>query len=486
MRAGSAVQKRRGQNLVAVWHRAVTLAFVLTLAAAPAHSSEEKSKPSGKEAQLSGTSEANQTKEAGEDKSGVALAGQVSEESAAPWRQIRFWLTIENHTRATLDTIQLKNPEIPGFQLTRLCWPSKPNGDCKDLRSAPQDRYDLADHLREQQSLTVWGVLKPTKSDHKQRAFASIGWLDAGVPSSKTVTLGEVESLNFLRALALEVIHGWEWSFPLVTFLAGGAYELFRRHREKTAQKKEDAKKAKEREAEELRDHQKRTWNLMLPMAQRAALKFYTPMAGAVHSARVQLSRYRLLGNDQALRRGCYHMVFFHWWLRRAINEVGGYYFKSRSAEILADLLYGKHTLLLGLKEESNMRLLARAVDIIKLNTTVDGFIGQLDHTGSDVEKFWVYFSDWALSDNCREDLAVLDAYGAMLEYESNRPSVHWYGTLDPIRFATPEKTRRAICDWQGWKEPARLNLSDDLATMYEAMASDYLREVEKPLVSAL
>jgi hypothetical protein len=469
---------------------AAVLPLFVSVAVSPSFAEEKAAKDKEKASISPRASE--KPAAAPEDKSGVGLSGQVSQDSAGPRGLIRFWISVENRTEATLDDVQLRNPEIPGFALKRLCWPATPDNHCMEIRTdgdapsmaqAPQAQYRLAEHLHPRQPVSVWGYLEATDSEPKQNAFVTVSWTVAGSPSSETVTLGEVESLNCLRALALQVIHGWEWSFPLATLIGGFLYDQWRRKREKKEKASERDRKSKERDREELRDHQKRTWNLMLPRSQQAALKFYTPLAGAAQSARDQLRKYqdsRQLGN---LPGACFEMLFFHWRLRQAIDQIGGYYFKSPEAEQLADLIYCKHRYLLGLNDSTNRSLLSGAVDEIKPNTTIARFLQEKGNPRSKAHAFWTYFETWATTKSMElgRDIFVLDAYAALLRYEANRPSLHWYGKLDPISFALPE-SRKVISQWAPWKATDHLNLSDALVLEYEAMASRYLKEVEQPV----
>jgi len=533
------------------------ICVLLWLAAFPALARADEKKPASTAA--STKADAKPSTEGSSEKSGVALSGQISEEFAGPRGLIPFWITIENSTDADLSSIQLKDPELVGFRLRRLCWPGILNQPCKDIPTTldtaasasqtptaagkimnffhltglvgwfcncflpapslvpPEDRYDLADSLKPQQSVTVWGYLEAVRSAPAQTAFVSLNWKTArvgtaAVSSSKTVSLGEVESLNCLRALALSIIHGWEWSFPLAGLLGGSLYKLWLDSREKKRKAKAAARAKAEHHRDELRDHQKRTWNLMLPRSQQAALRFYTPLAGAAQIARDQLRTYKATSAIGDLQAACYEILLFHWRLRLAIDNIGGYYFKNRDAEQLVDLVYRKHRFLLGLNSAANRKLVsaavddiepifptyqfqlgltdvangknvAGAVDEVKPNTTIGRFLAQQADANSNSGKFWAYFQTWASTspDHLVQDIDVLDAYAAVLEYESNRPSLHWYGKLEPIHFTLPN-ARAVITDWEPWKTPDRLNLSAQDVTRYTTKAAEYLTEVERTL----
>lgn len=479
--------------------------------AVPTSWPQEKKKSAAKNAvlELGAKPEAKTGGESGRS-NGLTLTGQLSEDSAGPRGIIRFWLTIENNTDRILDAVQLQDPAIPGFHLQRICWPIDADKPCLEIPERPSDGentaakgspgvlYALADHLQPQQALTIEGDLEATDSAAKQNAVATVIWNVGGLPSGKAVTLGEVESINGLRAFALKLIHGWEWSFPLATVIAGVLYDQWKRKkREKTkakeakakadAHRDEETRKTEERRREQSRDQQNRTWNLMLPRSQRAALKFYTPLAAAAQSAREQLRKYCSSQAAADLPATCHEILLFHWRLRLAIDKIGGYYFKNRDAEQLADLIYRKHRCLLGLDNAHTRALLAKAVDCITPATTIADFLAEQKKSGSATEKFWKYFEIWALTDLDGTDSAVLDAeildaYAALLEYESNRPSLHWYGRLDPISFTIPE-ARNVMEEWEAWKGEDRLNLRDEQVAKIEKMAHDYLAEVEKPAV---
>jgi hypothetical protein len=208
----------------------------------------------------------------GDDKSSVSLSGQVAEDSAGPHGVIRFWLTIDNRSAQPIRNIQLAQPQIRGFRLAGLCWPGNKVSECPDLSgdapvtspdahpgkppASPQPLIDLQSSLEPGQAVTVWGYLEAIKTTRKEIAFLTVSW-DGPAHSSKTVGLGEVESLSVARAFFLFFTNNWEWTFPILlpvlTFL--GSRLLKRR---------EGKRKAR---AEEL-SHRQRTWSLMLKQAQ--------------------------------------------------------------------------------------------------------------------------------------------------------------------------------------------------------------------------
>src|SRR5262249_37561495 len=49
-------------------------------------------------------------------------------------------------------------------------------------------------------------------------------------------------------------------------------------------------------------------------------------------------------------------------------------------------------------------------------------------------EQFWQDFVKWVATDDCKNDLIVLDAMQKLLTYESNRPFLNWYGEQPPAK----------------------------------------------------
>src|ERR1700742_4303356 len=52
----------------------------------------------------------------------VAVSGHLSRDAVRKGTDIRFWITIENRSPASLQNVHLDRLEITGFEKSRWCW----------------------------------------------------------------------------------------------------------------------------------------------------------------------------------------------------------------------------------------------------------------------------------------------------------------------------------------------------------------------------
>jgi hypothetical protein len=492
--------------------RRISFAIVLLLASSPAirpiraavpPAQERKEKPEKSERQRPSSGEPKAAKSespesAADEKSPVSLSGQVAENSAGPHGVIRFWLTVENRSGQPIGNLQLTQPQIPGFRLTRLCWPAAKDSQCPEISSeiATKDSdansnsaavpsgslIDLHSSLTARESVTVWGYLEAAKASPKQIAFLTVSW-DGPGHSSKTIGLGEVESLSAPRAFFLFFSNNWEWTFPILLPILGFLGSLLL---------KRWARKRKAR-AEEL-SYAQRTWSLMLKQAQTIGLKYYTPLSGCLQTLRDELEMYSSArtaaakdskapqDTDSVLTEACYDVLMLQRRLRETLDVVGGYYFKNRDAEFLADALYQKHKALLDFSPQLREKFSAASLEM-KVTTTWAEFLVQVGTPRNAVHGFWPEFRAHMakISEKVlEEELRVLDAYSALLNYEVNYPMLYWYGIQRPIqfKFTTGKKSRDEILNWGPYQ--AKLHLSDSQVVEYERAGKNYLTVAEK------
>ena len=435
---------------------------------------------------------------AADEKAPVTVSGQVAEDSAGPHGVIRFWLTIENRSARPISNIRLTQPRIEGFQLTRLCWPGERENHCPNVQKedSPGDTaehdsrsavpsgslIDLQSSLAPQESVTVWGYLEAIATERKQIAFLTVSW-DGPGHSSKTIGIGEIESLSVARAFFLFFTNNWEWTFPILipalTFL-GSRWLKYR----------EGKRKAK---AEELGQRQ-RTWSLMLKQAQTIGLKYYTPLSGSVQLLRDEIETYGAAraaaakdphnapDPDGVLLEACYDLLMQQRRLRETLDVVGGYYFKNRDGEFLADALYQKHRSLLDFSSELRQMFSAAGLEM-KVTSTWAEFLVQVNTPRNPIHLFWQGFRRHMAKipeDVLHEEVRILDAYAALLNYEVNRPLLYWYGKLRPIQFKYTEgsKSSHQILHWKDKQE--KLHLSDSQVAEYQLAGKNYLEDVER------
>jgi hypothetical protein len=284
-------------------------------------------------------------------KEGVSLTGHLSRDSARPDGKIRFWVTIENNTDAVIRNLRFADFFTPGFDR-----PPQFSGGC-----AGASWGQICAELPSKATVTVWGDLAASEEGStKENAFAVVVWDSPTRPKqSSVVQLGEIERLSWYEAT-------WRWltqldvGLPTLTAMAIGIYGFMKRRREKAeTERKEqrdreeaatrDARDRKEHLDAEQREQHQQTWNLMLPQANRFSLRYYIPTATAIVTATVHLKACREsvaapggVAEDELLS-ALFDLVQLQWHRLQMKRKIGGYYFKSRTAESVVEGLFQKH-----------------------------------------------------------------------------------------------------------------------------------------------
>src|SRR5262245_56656515 len=107
----------------------------------------------------------------------------------------------------------------------------------------------------------------------------------------------------------------------------------------------------------------------------------------------------------------------------------------------------------------------------MEITSTWAEFLVQSDTAHSAVSIFWQGFRGHMAGLSVQvleQEIRVLDAYSALLNYEVNRPLLYWCGKLRPIQFKYTKDapSRDQILNWKEKKE--KLLLSDSQVKEFE------------------
>jgi hypothetical protein len=120
--------------------------------------------------------------------------------------------------------------------------------------------------------------------------------------------------------------------------------------------------------------------------------------------------------------------MMFHWWRRETFQKVGAYHLKWRAGEKLLLVLAREHVDGFLGESETKWRQLDRVKGLLSQETTLDEFLETLDGGFEpDLTQSWTDFHVWACAANCAKQLAILDAFVAVMVYEVNCISSDWY-----------------------------------------------------------
>jgi len=400
-----------------------------------------------------------------ESKVEVSLTGHLSRDSAGPSGKIRFWITISNQSEAPIQNLRFADFFVPGFSR-----PEEFSGGCNGATWG-----QVCSELAPQATVTIWGDLSAGEnSEPKENAYAVVLWDSKTRPAqAAAVQLGEIERLSWWEAL-------WKWltqldvGLPTLTALLIGVYKLRQGKKEKreTAQKAaeasaEAAKKSeqerKERSEAELREQHQQTWNLMLPQANRFSLKYYIPSANAIVTSAAHLALCRTStatpsgANDPELHSALFDLVQLQWHRLRMKHAIGGYYFKSRTAESVTEGLFQKHRVHFKVTAPQRFIVLSKFVKPLTRTYDVGDFVAGSANWDADQKQFFVDFKTWVKSVDCEKDLIVLGAMSKVLWYESNRPFLNWYQEQPPIVLTDDEKKEIEAVGEEGKSEDASM-----------------------------
>ncbi len=367
-----------------------------------------------------------------EPKDGVVLTGHLSRDSARPDGKIRFWITVENRTSAAIRNLHVADFFTPGFER-----PAQLSGGCSGASWEL-----LCSSLAPQETITIWGDLSAAESAPKENAYAVLVWdSDTRPAQSSVVALGEIERLSWYTAT-------WRWlaqldvGLPTLTAILVGLYGLIRKRKEKREAAAKEALSKKEAKEKEEREQYQQTWNLMLPQANKFSLKYYIPSANAIVTAIYHLNECRKNqgATDENLLAALFDLVQFQWQRLRMKGVIGGYYFKSRTAEAVAEGLFQKHRAFFEVTSASRFLVLTKFVKPFTTQYQIDDFRSAQASWDDEQKTFWKDFVAWVQSDNCLRDIEAMGAMAKVMWYESNRPFLNWYQEQPPVTLTKEER----------------------------------------------
>jgi uncharacterized repeat protein (TIGR01451 family) len=431
---------------------AVLLGFALYRGVVLGEEKKEQAKPA---APKGNTAAKNSGSDVDASKDGISLLGHLSRDSAGPGGIIRFWITIENKSGDAVQNVHFVDFFTPGFNR-----PSQFSGGCS---GANWDQ--ICKVLAARTAITLWGDLSAADDGQpKENSLAVVAWDSPGHPGqSAVVQLGEIERLSWWEAL-------WKWltqldvGIPTLTAILVALYGIWKKRHEDTEAKlkvktdKEELLAKAERErvdklAAEQREQHQQTWNLMLPQANHLSLRYYIPMANAVVTfawhIKVCRDKFGMSGTppsapatptEDEYLSALFDVVQLQWHRLRMKRAIGGYYFKSRTAESVTEQLFQKHRINFEVTSPARYVVLTRFVALLRRNYEIGDFIAGKASWDAEQQQFYTYFKSWIANAKCECDLDVLGAMGKVLWYESNRPFLNWYQEQPPVVLTQRER----------------------------------------------
>jgi hypothetical protein len=335
---------------------------------------------------------------------------------------VRVWISIDNSRKNSVEGVTFTALEVPGFERTGDCWiGSTPS--CAPGATVPAALSSIAPGDR----LLTWGALKRVRAEAgKVLLTGSFNWAEpsssaaSGAPATRTSSLAggpvELTAISW-RGQPFGLYNEWakELILPLGLALAAWILQAFQQRRT-------------ERQA---------VWTQMLEKSAEDAEHYYMPAATGVSMFRREVLRFiknEPTANDDA---AIFYLLLVNRRMRELAKKIGGYYFKVRSAEALAQVTWRafverEHV---ALPKES----LDRAVGYIDPHMLFGEYKKKLTARpalGAETALIKPELQKW-IAGGMKVELTLLDLFLYVLNLEMNRPFERWYGTRERASAST-------------------------------------------------
>jgi hypothetical protein len=208
----------------------------------------------------------------------------------------------------------------------------------------------------------------------------------------------------------------------------------------------------------------------MLPQANTFSLRYYIPSSNAIVTALYDFAVCReLSANSAADKAGdspppeepylsaLFDLVQLQWHRMRMKRAIGGYYFKSRTAESVTERLYQRHRKHFNLEPTQRFLTFSRFAKPLKRSSELNDFIAASSVWDAEQKQFYLDFKRWITTANCESDIVALGALYKVLWYESNRPFLNWYQEQPPVRLSDDEEKLIKAIGEEGKEEDANM-----------------------------
>jgi hypothetical protein len=359
----------------------------------------------------------------------IRLEGRLTQSEATTKDSIGFWLNVRNNTGLPISLTQLD--ALDGAVLRSV-----------EAATAP---------IAAGSAFAVRGVLTLTTTGERPVSLR-LHWTDGRHSSTAVVPVGTVtirtpfrDFLSHVRDVARD------FGLPVVVLLLG---YLFQQREKKRAEVAE-------------------TWNQMLPLSHRYAMRHYLLIASAAGKAATFIELWRKEASDATAREAYMYVLLLLVRIRRLTRQVGGIYFKNRIGEAVAnrclkevDTCYLSKVLP---DRIESMRRHTVIMDVLVPNESVHSFLLKMEggaaprvppKTAQEIvlrlfetaeeplglrtlRGLYPDFVKWLPTNEAEKGASYLHLLAAVMRFEMNRPFERWYGEREEI-YANPV-TERAI-----------------------------------------
>jgi hypothetical protein len=383
---------------------------------------------------------------------GLSVTAVVDRDRIAAGESFAFWVTFENRTGAALTGLRFVGLSVPvGLARTGKCW----SGDLPNCALGASAGSGLPSTISAGGAATVSAELQADSRPGRHVAVAVYRWQAAdGTERRGAVVIGPVEVIpspwqklkeDWLSALKDLVL-------PLALVFVGWRLKTIELRRAETQQ----------------------TWTTMLTKSHQNAEKHYLPITQStsrwplsVAKLQAAVARHKAAEEiERALDEAFFDFLLLVRKARELSQEIGGLYFKDRLGESLASRCWVvfklRHEARFGREGVRGREELAWAMDQMTTRESFAEFAAKLSETRKDrrgrvrlarragrLGRLRESARRWFLRDpgagDIELDLLLTKLFGAILDYEMNRPYQHWYGAAERFPLDDFEGVRVAL-----------------------------------------
>ncbi|HEV3036736.1 MAG TPA: hypothetical protein VHA33_03020 [Candidatus Angelobacter sp.] len=410
----------------------------------------------------------------------VSFGGTLESQLTLASKKLRFAVSLTNGSDSTVNSLKIANVSAD-YVVDEICTPQ-----CHPVSENPEL---LAEKIAPGSKFSAWGLLKPLQAHRKQKVTIVLSWTQNGQLNSSILSLGENE-VQGAAYYYMSYLYGPIKTFAIPATLALLGYLLNRR-----AKKREEAKA----DADKEQGIRAEIWKQMLPTSHELASKYYMPISREIEHTARNLSKYaiamygdveKVVLAKEAADRAFFYALSLEKRMIHTRQKIGGFIFKDLRGEELAISGWLEYKRLqVGDPDSPNDILFRSSASRLKYDETFESFckrfsapITSPNPFKPEIEVSWRIFRRWL--EEKRAVLAsifYLRVFGAIIDYELNRPYQYWYQPGPKLQLSNPEHSQlKALAEWD------RIEVSSVEGALQKLAQSSNMVDMDEYLAQAL
>jgi hypothetical protein len=359
----------------------------------------------------------------------VDISGGLSGSEVRSGRTVLFWVTIQNDSEAILSDVSVQI-DVARDEFAVTCLSDGSGSDSKTC--GPRK-----DPIAKNQAITLRGELRDTGPRNINAIVSfnsSVPELRGTVLSVRAVLMGTLVGRSTFMALFLTYK---DLLLPFVIAVFGGILA------------------ARQAQIQTQRAQIGETWNKMLPISHKLALRYYMPMIKALLRVFEDAKGFTIVSAEaraEPTDTGLsvyFHTMSFWWRYKRTQDKAGAIYFKNRTGEKVVIAAFqelrvaykgqGVERFAVERRLTAILRLITNKLEYPEFKLAFDTPPETPLRTAFNLG--WPDFVAWYSDDKKRKrSFAVLEVFKIVLDFETNRPYERWYNGVQELQLCEDQK----------------------------------------------